>query len=105
MSEQTKKTKVLDASKSALGNVGALGGNVDMVNKPPHYNKGKIECHAALESAIIGLNGIDAADTYNAMKYLWRWNDKGDQLDNLGKAIVYINWLIDREKARRASAS
>ena len=52
----------------------------DMVNHPPHY-EGKVECIDALESATAGLEGIEAVDTANAIKYLWRWKKKN------GKAL------------------
>lgn len=45
----------------------------DMVNRPPHYNKGKVECIDALEAATCDLKGIEAICTANAIKYLWRW--------------------------------
>lgn len=64
----------------------------DMVNHPPHY-EGKVECIDALESATAGLEGIEAVDTANAIKYLWRWKKKNGKED-LKKAIWYINHLL-----------
>jgi hypothetical protein len=62
----------------------------DMVNHPPHYAGGKIECIEAIEEATKGLNGIEAVCTGNAIKYLWRWKNKGGKED-LAKAVWYIN--------------
>jgi len=63
------------------------------VNHPKHYTNGKIECIDALESATIGLEGIEAVDTGAAIKYLWRWKLKGG-VEDLKKAIWYIKHLI-----------
>lgn len=65
----------------------------DNVNHPNHYNNGKIECIDALESAIQGLEGIEAFCTANAIKYLWRWKYKNG-IEDLKKANWYINHLI-----------
>lgn len=65
----------------------------DMVNHPPHYTRGGIECIDALEAATTGLTGIEAICTANAIKYLWRWKIKGGKQD-LEKARWYINRLI-----------
>lgn len=65
----------------------------DMVNSPPHYNQGKVECIDAIEAAVSGLNGIEAHCTGTAIKYLWRWKHKGGKED-LKKAIWYIERLV-----------
>lgn len=67
----------------------------DMVNHPSHYTGGKVECIDALESAVTGLNGIEAVCTANAIKYLWRWKAKGGKQD-LQKAVWYINKLMEK---------
>lgn len=64
----------------------------DMVNHPPHYNAGGIECIDALAAATQGLTGVEAICTANAIKYLWRWKYKNGSQD-LDKAIWYINHL------------
>ncbi|WP_276945874.1 DUF3310 domain-containing protein [Dialister micraerophilus] len=66
---------------------------IDMVNKPLHYNKGKVECIDALEAATCDLKGIEAVCTANAIKYLWRWKHKGGYTD-LKKAKWYIEYLL-----------
>ena len=70
----------------------------DIVNHPPHYTAGGIECIDALEAATIELHGIEAVCTANAIKYLWRWKMKNGTED-LKKAIWYINRIIDRAGA------
>lgn len=65
----------------------------DPVNKPAHYNLGKVECIDALEAATITLTGIEAVCTANAIKYLWRWKEKNGAED-LKKAKWYIERLL-----------
>lgn len=65
----------------------------DMVNYPPHYIAGGIECIDGLKAATQGLEGIEAVCTANAIKYLWRWKYKNG-VEDLKKAIWYINHLI-----------
>ena len=62
---------------------------VDMVNKPPHYTRGGIECIEALASATNDLQGIEAVCTANAIKYLWRWKHKNG-VEDLRKARWYL---------------
>lgn len=70
----------------------------DMVNHPPHYNKGGIECIDAIAVATIGLEGLEAVCTANAVKYLWRWKQKNG-VEDLKKARWYIDKLIERTQA------
>jgi hypothetical protein len=64
-----------------------------MVNQPPHYTSGKVECIDALEAATVELKGLDAVCTANAIKYLWRWKQKNG-VEDLRKARWYIDKLI-----------
>lgn len=54
---------------------------IDVVNRPAHYNKGRIECIDAIEVATSDLSGIEAVCTANAIKYLWRWKQKNGRLE------------------------
>lgn len=65
----------------------------NVINHPAHYNAGEIECIDAIESAVAGLNGIEAFCIASAIKYLWRWKYKGGEQD-LCKAKWYIDYLI-----------
>lgn len=69
----------------------------DMVNRPPHYNRGGIECIDAIAAASTGLEGLEAVCTANAIKYLWRWKHKNGVQD-LEKARWYISKLIETVK-------
>jgi hypothetical protein len=65
----------------------------DMVEKPAHYQGEKIECIEYLKDnmpyeAYLGyLEG-------NAKKYLHRWRFKGKPVEDLKKAIWYLNRLV-----------
>lgn len=65
----------------------------DIINHPPHYTAGKVECIDAIESAVQGLEGIEAVCTANIIKYVWRWKRKGGAED-LRKAEWYLRRLI-----------
>jgi hypothetical protein len=68
----------------------------DAVNHPGHYTNGKVECIDAIEAATIGLSGIEAVCTGNAIKYLWRWKqNNGDE--DLRKARWYINKILGEQ--------
>ena len=45
---------------------------IDMVNTPPHYTMGSIECIDAIREAL-GPEGFESWCQGNAMKYLWRY--------------------------------
>lgn len=70
----------------------------DVVNHPQHYTQGGIECIDALEAATVGLFGIEAVCTANAIKYLWRWKHKNG-VEDIKKAIWYLNRLLAKLEA------
>lgn len=70
----------------------------DTVNHPPHYTAGGVECIDALTAATVGLEGIEAVCTANAIKYLWRWKRKNG-VEDLRKARWYIDRLISLSAA------
>ncbi len=67
--------------------------NADMVNHPSHYTQGGIECIDALKAATISKTGIEAVCTANAIKYLWRYEEKNG-IEDVKKARWYIDRLI-----------
>ena len=67
----------------------------DNVNHPSHYTQGSIECIDAIKEATKFLRGIEATDTGNIIKYMWRWNNKNG-LEDLRKARWYLNHLISQ---------
>jgi len=64
----------------------------DMVEQPPHYNQGEIECIDAIKSAA-GEHFVYHC-TSTAMKYLWRWDSKAAPAEDLKKARWYIDKAI-----------
>lgn len=55
---------------------------VDMVNSPPHYTQGGIECIDAMEAAY-GTEAVIIFCMCNAFKYQWRFNAKNGREDIL----------------------
>jgi len=67
----------------------------DLVNHPPHYTNhpSGVECIQITEH----MNFCRG----NAVKYIWRADDKGDVIENLEKA----KWYLEREIARLKAVS
>jgi hypothetical protein len=64
----------------------------DVVNSPPHYLQGGIECFDAIEAMGIGKEACRA----NAVKYLWRMEHKGKALEDARKAQWYVARLVSQ---------
>ena len=66
--------------------------DVDVVNNPGHYNTGTIECIEAIEESMssVAFKGYLKG---NCMKYLWRYDYKGKQVEDLEKAGWYLRRL------------
>lgn len=63
---------------------------IDMVNKPPHYQTDNgIECIDAIRAAL-GLDGFIAYCRGNAIKYGWRAGKKDETAQDLRKAAWYL---------------
>ena len=67
--------------------------NVDMANHPSHYTQGGIECIDCIKSATVGKVGIEAFCVGNAIKYLFRYEEKNG-IEDVKKARWYIDRLI-----------
>ena len=67
----------------------------DAVNHPKHYttHPSGVECITVTEHMGFCLG--------NAMKYIWRADEKGNAVEDLEKA----KWYIEREIARRTTSS
>lgn len=65
----------------------------DLVNHPPHYTQGGIECIDAIEAACTGLDGQEGYLVRQIIKYIWRWKHKNG-LQDLEKAKWYLERLI-----------
>lgn len=65
-----------------------------MVSHPDHYvSKHGIEVIDIIEDFTDGLNGIEATDTGNIIKYACRWKNKGGKQD-VEKIIWYATHLL-----------
>ena len=67
----------------------------DMVNHPKHYKaKNGMEAIDVIEAFTDGLNGIEATDTGNIIKYALRWKEKNG-VEDIKKIVWYANHLIN----------
>ena len=71
----------------------------DVVNHPPHYtaHPSGVECIQITEHMNFCLG--------NAIKYLWRADLKNDAIEDLKKAVWYVNREIERREALQTSTS
>ena len=70
----------------------------DLVNAPPHYRQGDIECIDAIRSALTD-EEFRGYVKGNAMKYLWREKHKGGDED-LKKAAWYLSRIETKESTK-----
>ena len=72
----------------------------DMINHPAHYISSKgIEVIDVIEAVTADLQGIEATDTGNIIKYICRWRYKNG-IEDLKKAQWYLNHLISHIEER-----
>ena len=79
--------------------------NDHMVSHPPHYQSSSgLEVIDVIEAFTDGLNGIEATDTGNVIKYICRWKGKNG-LQDLKKAMWYLQHLINHveENAKQSN--
>jgi hypothetical protein len=71
----------------------------DLVNHPPHYtaHPSGVECIQVTEHMNFCLG--------NAVKYIWRADLKNDAIEDLKKAVWYVNREIERREALQTSTS
>ena len=65
-----------------------------MVSHPAHYQSGGIEVIDVIKAFTKDLNGIQATDTGNIIKYACRWNAKGSPIRDVEKIIRYATHLL-----------
>lgn len=71
-----------------------LGEKNDPIN-PNHYKKANMEAIDVIETFTEGLQGIEATDTGNILKYILRWPNKNG-IEDLKKAQWYLEHLISK---------
>ena len=72
----------------------------DPVQRPAHYASGGVECIDAIKAALQG--ETDPFVAYlrgNAIKYLWRTGKKVDAVQDLQKAVWYIERAVQERRA------
>ena len=76
--------------------------NDKMVSHPSHYqSKSGLEVIDVIEAFTSDLNGIEATDTGNILKYMCRWKHKNG-LQDLEKAQWYLTHLIEKIKEKES---
>lgn len=68
----------------------------DAIYHPAHYTQGGVECIDAIRASM-SKEGFAGYCKGNAIKYIWRYREKGG-LEDLAKAQVYLGWLAETEK-------
>lgn len=74
------------------------GVEIDNVNHPPHYNNSEAHCDCGRSIECIDITRHMNFNIGNAVKYLWRCDLKGRSVEDLKKAI----WYIQDEIAERS---
>ena len=66
----------------------------DPVNHPSHYTQGGIECIEAIKASMSNEEYLGYLKG-NAIKYIWRYRNKGKAAEDLDKARWYLNRLFE----------
>lgn len=74
--------------------------NFDIIEKPEHYNYGKVECIDVIKD-ILGEQGFIDYCHGNAMKYIFRAKHKGKFIENIRKAIWYLNRIVEESENKQ----
>ena len=74
----------------------------DMVNHPPHYTFGEVECIDAIRSSMTQAAFMGYLKG-QVIKYIWRYGSKGNPLEDLKKAQFYLDRLVkEMENGKRS---
>jgi hypothetical protein len=82
----------------------SLDTNNDNVNHPSHYTSSPAKCQCGRTIECIDVTRHQSFAIGNAMKYLWRSEHKGKQVEDLEKAVWYINDEIQRLERQQTTA-
>ena len=71
----------------------------DIVNHPPHYTQGEIECIKVIKyiNDKLHTEGYEGYCLGNFIKYIWRCNFK-NRWEDIDKAIFYLNELLTEQR-------
>lgn len=96
--EESKKPDLIDALMLGAKMMEEFEKKNDPTH-PSHYAQGGISVWDVIRAYTDGLNGVDAFNAGNAIKYILRWNHKNG-VEDLKKAKVYIDELIKSQKEK-----
>lgn len=78
----------------------------EMVNHPAHYqSKAGIEVIDVMEAFTADLKGAEAVNTSQVIKYILRWKNKENPLQDLNKCKWYLDRLIKHVEKEAGSSS
>lgn len=71
---------------------------IDMVNNPPHYTMGDVECIDAIKASMTH-DEFMAYLKGQVFKYLWRYRWKKNPKEDVAKAKFYLDRMVEEMKA------
>lgn len=75
----------------------------DMVNHPPHYTNSEAKCfNCNFTIECIQITRHMDFNLGNALKYIWRAKHKGNELQDLEKAVWYLEDRIAQLREEKA---
>ena len=76
----------------------------DLVNKPPHYRFGGYELIEVLKAKLreSEMDAVQSALWVQIVQYLFRYDVKGNALQDLGKAKLYLDDLYEETKKKES---
>lgn len=87
-----------------MSNIKLYESDDKMVSHPNHYQgKNGLEVINVIEAFTDGLNGIEATDTGNILKYACRWNEKNG-IQDIKKIIWYATHLLKHLEEKKECA-
>ncbi len=97
----SRKRKPARRSPAFEGPITTL--KADLVNHPPHYIRGGVECVDMVEATVTGWSPQTALRLGQAQQYIFRHAHKGEAVRDLKKAIFWIQREIDALEATTRS--
>lgn len=91
--KRNKELPVEEAQEPEMAEDPETADAEDRVNHPNHYCRGGIECIKGIEASMPA-EEFQGYCKGNVLKYVWRFREKAG-LEDLKKARVYLNWLIE----------
>lgn len=91
--ELYQEVSMFDGSTTVIKKESDEAKEFDPVNRPEHYANTKVECIDAMER-IFGREAVINFTILNLWKYLWCRGDKGNEEQDIQKAL----WYFDKAK-------